>query len=118
MIKVTLAFLLLVLGLAGPAMASELDDAVAAAHRGEYASALQQLSPLAEGGDARAQFDIGFMHARGWGVPPNPAEAIPWYRKAADQGLPVAQHFLGVAYVNGEGVQADDTQAARWFARA
>lgn len=118
MIKIALAFLLLVLGLAGPATASELDDAVAAAHKGEYATALRQLSPLAERGDARAQFDIGFMHARGWGVPPNPAEAIAWYRKAADQGLPVAQHFLGIAYVNGEGVQHDDTQAARWFARA
>lgn len=33
-----------------------------------YAAALRGLSPLAEGGDARAQFDIGFMHARGWGL--------------------------------------------------
>lgn len=118
MVKVTLAFLILVLSLAGPATASELDDAVAAAHRGEYATALRRLSPLAERGDARAQFDIGFMHARGWGVPQNPAEAVAWYRKAADQGLQVAQHFLGLAYLNGEGVQPDDTEAARWFARA
>jgi V8-like Glu-specific endopeptidase len=118
MINAALAFLVLVLGLVGPAMAAELDDAVAAAHRGDYATALRRLSPLAEKGDARAQFDIGFMHAYGWGVQRNPAEAITWYRKAADQGLPVAQHFLGVAYVNGEGVRPDDAEAARWFARA
>lgn len=117
MVKITLAILILVLGLAGVA-ASELDDAVAAAHRGEYATALRQLSPLANAGDARAQFDIGFMHAHGWGVHANPADAIAWYRKAADQGLQIAQHFLGMAYLNGEGVQAEDTEAARWFARA
>jgi uncharacterized protein len=118
MINATLALLILVLGLVGPAAAAELDDAVAAAHRGDYATALRRLSPLAEKGDARAQFDIGFMHAYGWGLPRNPAEAIAWYRKAADQGLAVAQHFLGIAYVNGEGVRPDDAEAARWFVRA
>lgn len=118
MINAALAFLILVLSLACPAAAAELDDAVAAAHRGEYQTALRLLSPLAEKGDARAQFDIGFMHAYGWGLPRDPAEAITWYRKAADQGLQVAQHFLGIAYVNGEGVRPDDADAARWFARA
>ena len=109
---------ILVLGLVAPATAAELDDAVAAAHSGDYAAALRRLSLLAEKGDARAQFDIGFMHAYGWGVRRNPAEAIAWYRKAADQGLQIAQHFLGLAYANGEGVRPDDAEAARWFARA
>jgi len=118
MINFARAVLILFLGLVGPAMAAELDDAVAAAHRGDYTTALARLSPLAENGDARAQFDIGFMHAYGWGVPRNPAQAIAWYRKAADQGLQVAQHFLALAYVNGECVRPDDAEAARWFARA
>ncbi len=118
MINRALTLLILVLGLAAPVTAAELDDAVTAAHRGDYATALRELSPLAEQGDARAQFDVGFMHAFGWGVPRNAAEAIAWYRKAADQGLPVAQHFLGIAYVNGDGVRPDDAEAARWFARA
>jgi V8-like Glu-specific endopeptidase len=118
MINRALALLILLLGLAAPATAAELDDAVAAAHRGDYATALRELSPLAEKGDARAQFDVGFMHAYGWGMPRNAAEAIAWYRKAADQGLQVAQHFLGLAYVNGDGVRPDDAEAARWFARA
>src|SRR5579862_6791832 len=118
MIDAAVAFIILVLALAGPAAATELDDAVAAAHRGDYATALLGLSPLAERGDARAQFDIGFMHAQGWGVPRDLAEAIKWYRKAANQGLQVAQHFLGMAYAKGEGVQPDAAEAARWFARA
>ena len=119
MIKQALAGLILMLGLTmAPATAAELDDAVAAAHRGDYAAALRRLSSLAEKGDARAQFDIGFMHAYGWGVARDAAAAIPWYRKAADQGLAVAQHFLGLAFVNGEGVRPDDAEASRWFGRA
>jgi uncharacterized protein len=118
MINAALVFLILVLGLVAPATAAELEDAVAAAHAGDYAIALRRLTPLAEKGDARAQFDIGFMHAYGWGMQRNPAEAITWYRKAADQGLQIAQHFLGLAYENGEGVRPDDAEAARWFARA
>jgi uncharacterized protein len=118
LINLARALFILLLGLAGPATGAELDDAVAAAHRGDYATALGRLSPLAEKGDARAQFDLGFMHAYGWGVQRNPSEAITWYRKAADQGLPIAQHFLGMAYVNGEGVRPEDAEAARWFARA
>jgi uncharacterized protein len=118
MINAASALLVVLLGLIGPAAAAELDDAVAAARGGEYATALRRLSPAAEKGDARAQFDIGFMHANGWGVERNPVDAIAWYRKAADQGLAVAQHFLGLAYVNGEGVRADDAEAAKWFSRA
>jgi V8-like Glu-specific endopeptidase len=118
MITRALAILILVLGLVAPAAAAELDEAVTAARGGEYATALRRLSPLAEKGDARAQFDIGFMHAYGWGVQRNPAEAITWYRKAADQGLAVAQHFLGLAYLNNDGVRCDNAEAARWFARA
>ena len=118
MITRALAVLILVLGLVAPVVAADLDEAVTAARGGEYAAALRRLSPLAAKGDARAQFDIGFMHAYGWGVPRNQAEAITWYRKAADQGLAVAQHFLGIAYVNGEGVPRDNAEAERWFARA
>jgi V8-like Glu-specific endopeptidase len=118
MIRHGLALLIFVLGLTGSVAAAELDDAVAAARKGDYATALRRLSPLADKGDARAQFDLGFMQANGWGVPRDPAAALTLYRKAADQGLAVAQHFLGLAYVNGEGIRADGEEAARWFARA
>jgi uncharacterized protein len=118
MITRAIALLVLIVGLATPALSAELEEAVAAAHQGDYATALRLLSPLAGKGDARAEFDLGFMHAQGWGMPRNPAEGLIWYRKAADQGLPVAQHFLGLAYANGEGVQRDDREAARWFSRS
>ena len=110
--------MILLLSLTDSGRAAQLDDAVAAAHRGEYAVAFQLTSPLAENGDARAQFNIGYMYANGWGVQPDLARAVNWYRKAAEQGLEIAQHYIGIAYINGDGIERDDAEAARWFKRA
>ena len=41
----------------------------------------------AEKGDADAQNELGFAYANGEGVVKNEAEAVKWYRKAADQGV-------------------------------
>ena len=73
------------------ACAGQLDDAVAAGERGDYATALRLLQPLAEQGDRVAQYDLGIMHFAGQGVPQNVAEATNWFRKAAEQGEPGAQ---------------------------
>ena len=43
------------------------------------------------------------------------AEAVRWYRLAADQGHADAQVFLGLKYANGEGVVEDDAEAVRWY---
>jgi len=112
------ASLILISNLSGWAVAGQLDDAVAAAHRGEYAIAFRLISPLAEKEDACAQFDVGYMYANGWGVRRDFREAAKWYRKAAEQGLMIAQHHLGIAYLDGEGVSANDAEAARWLKRA
>ena len=46
------------------------------------------------------------------------AEAVKWYRKAADQGFVEAQNRLGYMYLEGQGVTQDDVEAARWFRKA
>ena len=109
---------ILLLGLTVSVRAAQLDDAVTAAQRGEYAVAVQLISPLAEKGDASAQFNIGYMYAHGLGVQRDLASAVNWYRKAAVQGLEIAQHRLGIAYMYGEGIERDDAEAASWFTRA
>jgi uncharacterized protein len=43
------------------------------------------------------------------------AEAVKWYRKAADQGETNAQYNLGVGYAKGRGVSQDYAQAHLWF---
>lgn len=41
---------------------------------------------LPEQGYANAQNQLGWCYERGVGVPKNRAEAVKWYRKAAEQG--------------------------------
>ena len=49
------------------------------------------------------------------GQPQDHAEAVRWFRLAAEQGEAFAQHNLGFTYVNGRGVPQDDAEAVRWF---
>ena len=49
------------------------------------------------------------------GVPQDVAEAVRWYRLAADQGQAGAQFNLGAMYANGEGVPQNSVQAHMWF---
>ena len=51
------------------------------------ASEFDDMKALAELGMAAAQFNLALMYDHGEGVPENDAEAVKWYRKAADQGL-------------------------------
>ncbi len=55
------------------------------------------------------------MYYRGLGVPQDFAEALTWYRKAADRGDADAQGSLGSMYGNGQGVPKDYVRAHMWF---
>ena len=46
------------------------------------------------------------------------AEAIRWYRRAAEQGDAAAQNDLGSMYLNGMGVPKNATEAARWYRKS
>ena len=109
----TVSIMLVAIG--GAAFAAPLEDAFAAYRRGDYATALRLWHPLAEQGDAEAQFHLGVLYESGQGVLRNDAEAIKWYRKAAEQGDGVAQLNLGILYANGAGVSQNDGEAAHWY---
>jgi len=46
------------------------------------------------------------------------AQAIKWYRQAADEGHAAAQYSLGCSYSQGEGVAKDMYEAVKWWRRA
>ena len=58
------------------------------------------------------------MYGKGQGVRQGYAQAVQWYRRAAEQGNVDAQHNLGAAYVNGQGVRQDHKIAKEWFGKA
>lgn len=107
--------LALFLVLNAPAAADQLGDGLAAYGGGRFAAALQLLQPLAEQGDARAQFTLGDMYMFGEGVARDAGQAVTWYRLAADHDYPNAQYALGFMYLNGLGVARDYVQAMAWF---
>jgi TPR repeat protein len=117
-LKRALAAVLLVLSFAAPVAAGPIENATAAYDRGDYATALRLLRPLADQGNAIAQSNLGRMYDKGQGVPQDFAEAVKWYRKAADQGLAIAQNVLGFMYDKGQGVPQDYAEAIKWFRKA
>lgn len=100
---------------ASAARAAPIDDAAAANARGDYAAELRITRPLAEKGEAWAQYFLGFSYRNGEGVPKNDAEAVKWYRLAAAQGHAKAQYNLGAMYDFGQGVAQNKTEAAKWY---
>jgi hypothetical protein len=67
----------------------------------------------AEAGDAKAQFNLGVMHAVSRGALKDDVEAVRWFRKAADQGNVAAKINLGDMYALGRGLPKDFLEAAK-----
>jgi hypothetical protein len=98
-----------------PGFSDPLSDATTAYARGDYATALKLVRPLAEKGDPQAQNYLGTMYRDGHGVPQNHMTAVKWYRAAAGQGYAQAQNSLGVMHAHGQGVPQDNIRAYMWF---
>ena len=110
--------LLILVALVSSAVRAGLSEGRAAYERGDHATALAELRPLAEQGNAVAQNLLATMYTRGQGVARDLVEAARWYRKAADQGQVYAQYSLGLAHAEGDGVARDAVEAARWLLKA
>ena len=115
--KRTVLFLALVV-FSALAVAGPLEDGLSAYEKFDYATALRLWRPLAEHGNASAQYYLGLMYASGRGVQQNDAEAVKWFRKAGEQGYASAQYNLGLMYASGRGVQQNDAEAAKWYVKA
>lgn len=114
-----IVFVVLLGAQAQPGLAqSGFQDGLLAYHRGDHTVAMEIWRPLAERGDAAAQYMVAYLYASGEGVSPNLGRAAKWYRRAADQGDPDAQLNLGLLYVNGQGVKKSYVSAYKWFALA
>ena len=96
----------------------QFQQGLEAIKRGDYQTAFKLWLPLAEQGDASAQFNLGMMYDNGQGVKQDDVQAVKWYRQAAEQGYAKAQYNLGVKYYQGEGVRQDKGQAKEWFGKA
>ena len=99
----------------------------------ERTEALSATEPQeqAKDGDATAQYNLGICYYnpqaqsilgscyfKGEGVAEDQAEAVKWFRKAAEKGHPESQGMLGLCYFKGEGVAVNYAEAVKWFRKA
>ena len=99
----------------GIAIAADFNKGLQAYNSGDFKTALAEWTPLAEQGNAQAQYNLGLMYRNGRGVPENDKTAVKCYTLAAEQGLAIAQSNLGFMHARGSGVLTDSKRANMWF---
>jgi TPR repeat protein len=62
-----------------------------------YSEAFGRSLEAADQGDAKACNELGWMYQYGIGIQKDEAQAVSWYRKAANQGFAPASYKLGIA---------------------
>ena len=97
---------------------TQFQQAMAAHYKGDYAQAFKLLKPVAEQGEAIAQYYLGLMYRDGQGTTKSYTQAMIWFQKAADQNYAEAQYDLGNMYFTGRGVNQDTEQAFEWYQKA
>lgn len=113
-----MAFVFLLACLLAGGVRADFSQGQRAYEAGDYMTALELWTPLAEAGDARAQYFLGILYDDGLGAQDDAATAAEWYRRAADQGLAEAQFAIGLMRYGGHGVPRDLKIARDWIARA
>ena len=69
-----------------PLAAQDFQKGLAAAQAGDFATALQEWTPLADQGNASAQYNLGIMYGQGQGVLQDNVMAHMWYNIASANG--------------------------------
>lgn len=100
--------------LASPLAGQSVRAGIEAWQRADYRAAVAIWRPLAEGGDADAQFNLGQAYRLGRGVPLDLAGARIWFERAARTGHLDAETTLGLlTFQNG-----DRVQGLKWLKQA
>jgi TPR repeat protein len=94
---------------------NDFQDGWVAYTKKDYKTAYELWLPLAEQGDSKAQFFLGFIHDMGLGYPENDKKALKWYKLTAEQGDSRGQLFTGFMYNFGHGVPKDYQKAVKWY---
>ena len=99
---------------ASPLSAQTVKAGIDAWQKSDYAGAVNIWRPLANKGDADAEFNLGQAYRLGRGVPINLAAAKTWFERAANQGHVDAQTTLGLLlFQNG-----DQAEGLKWLKKA
>ena len=97
----------------------KLRQAVDAFNKGNYQFSFDIFKPLAEEGNAKAQFYLGFLYRIGQAVNQDYDQAYRWYLLSANQGSAEAQYKIGLLmYYKGQVVKKNFQKAFDWYSLA
>ena len=100
------------------AMAGPFEEGMKSMQVGDFAEAFCLWRPLAEEGDARAAYHLGWLYSNGNGLKVNEEKAVYWWTRAAEAGHVDAMFALGTAYTTNEGLTRDPSKALHWYLAA
>lgn len=104
----------LLIATAAPSSGQSVKAGIEAWQRSDYAGAVAIWRPLAEKGDADAEFNLGQAYRLGRGVPTNLAAAKTWFERAAQQGHLDAETTLGLLLFQNQ----DQSEGLKWLKKA
>lgn len=110
----TLLAAALLIATSAPVSAQSVSAGIEAWQHSDYSKAVAIWSPLAEKGDADAQFNLGQAYRLGRGVPTNLATAKSWFERAANQDHVDAQTTLGLLLFQ----SGDQSGGLKWLKKA
>jgi len=108
--------------LSSAAFAAPLDEAIQALDSGRPEEAARKLSPLADAGNAEAQYRLGMMYFTGRGVKENEKRSYDLLLRSASQGHVPAMLQLANVLTFGQQIPTiiaePDQEAAKWYFQA
>ncbi len=90
----------------------------AAFNQQHYSQAFSEFLPIANAGDFRSQYYIGYLYLNGYGVAQDSQEAIRYLKKSADQNYDMAQSLLAFLYNEGQVMPKDKKLALNLYKKA
>lgn len=99
-------------------VAAGYQEAENAFNEQRYTQAFAEFLPLAEEGDYRAQYYLGYLYLNGYGVQKDAKKAVSYLEKSIKQNYDLAQSLMAYMYFEGNGVRQDKKKAISLYQQA
>jgi len=109
--KIVSVIFLLLSSFSALSQGNDLERGIYELNRGEFHAAIEQFRPLVAEGYAPAQYQMGVVHQKGYGVPKDGMKALSLFELAAKQNYSDAQFELALIYSEGKLVKQDMKKA-------
>ncbi len=84
----------------------------------QYTQAFAEFIPLADSGDFRSQYYVGYLYLNGYGVSQDEKKALDYLQRAVDQDYDLAQSLMAYLYAEGKLVPKDKKKSLALYQQA